>query len=128
MIPRHERFRSAGQLRGGDLGIGLPDQLLLTGTRVTQHGGDVGALIGHLVVPLGDRLGLLGQHRPGAVCLVEALRIGGIAERRVAGDDLLVDAVPCRRASQVGLLLGVPVRSIGRFHVRLDDQPPIRAR
>lgn len=72
VILSHERFRFAGQLRRGDLGISLPDQLLLTGTRVTQHSGDVGALIGHLVVPLGDRLGLLGQHRTRPVRLIEA--------------------------------------------------------
>ncbi|ORU97888.1 hypothetical protein AWB94_29160 [Mycolicibacterium canariasense] len=125
MVLGNERFGLARQLRRGDLGISLADQLFLACTRVTEHRGDVGALVGALVVPFGDRLGFLGQHRPGPVGLIEPLGIGGIAKLRVVGDDLLVDAVPRRRARSVGLLLGVPVRGIRWLHVRRDNQPPI---
>lgn len=101
---------------------------MLCRSRFAQHIGDIGALGGYTVVPFADRLGFLRQHRASFMCRIEAARVGGIAERCVITNDLLMDAIPGRRSRPIHLLLSVPVGSVRWHHVRRNNQRPIGSR
>ena len=105
VVGRHHRFHFARELRASDLGISVTDELLLPRARVAQHRRNISTLVRGLGMPLGDRLGLLGQHRSRAVSFIKSPRLGGLAERRLIDHDLLMNPSRHSGTRPIDLLL-----------------------